>query len=135
MGCRSLHQSQKEPATLENCGGYLGEKTDNGQRMRRLKLLKVTAFKNRHRMTVRRGKSEDCPKVPCDEIGRAIRVKAGRLVDIARKGEELNPWTDERDNAGRSSITQSQGRRIHGSHYGFVFINAIQTMRVKKMTQ
>jgi hypothetical protein len=75
---------------LKNCVGNLGERMDNGRRMRRLKLLKVAAFKNHHRMTMHRGKSKDCPKVPCGEISRAIVLKAGGLVDIARKGEE-NP--------------------------------------------
>ncbi len=70
-----------------------------------MKLLKVPAFKNCHRLTMRRSKSVDCPKVPCGEIGHAFIVKAGGLVDIARKGKELkHPPTNKRDGAGRNSI-------------------------------
>ncbi len=99
-------------------------------------LLKVVAFKNHHRMTMHRGKSKDCPEVPCGEIGRTIIVEAGGLIDIARKGKEMkNPWTNKRDRAGRSSFARRQGRRIHRSHHGFVFVSVIQTMRVKMVMQ
>jgi hypothetical protein len=87
-------------------------------------------------MTKRCGESKDCPKVLCGVIGHAILVKMGGLVDIARKGKEFkNPWTNERDGAGRSTVAHSQGRRIHGSHYGFIFVSAIQMMRTKTVTQ
>jgi hypothetical protein len=73
-----------------------------------LKLLKIAAFKDSHRVTVRCSESRDCPKVPFGEIGHAFVVVASGLVDISRKWEELkNPWTNKRDSAGRSSIARS----------------------------
>jgi hypothetical protein len=72
-GSQSWHQSQKDLAMLKNHGGDLGERKDDTQKMCRLKLLEVTAFKNSHRMTVHCSKSKDCPKVP---FGTLVRLAA-----------------------------------------------------------
>jgi hypothetical protein len=76
------------------------------------------------------------PQSPLWLNHRAIVVKAGKFVGIARKEEELkNRWTDKRDRAGRIGIARRQSKRIHGSHYGFLFVSAIQMMRAKMVTQ